>query len=235
MLKYIAFIALLYFISSCKRDPYLYQGQPPYKDIIFTNYFKTTTGFVAGDGAYSTVLNNGKSMWVFGDSHVNDYDAATQSVPCIFDARSTVMLMDINNPTNQTTLPGNQGSNSYFLPANGNNWTWPAPGYQNGDTVYIFLNKDSPANTDTSFIGKILLPSYTFNSYYRLPCPGGISFTNAIIQDSDYYYLYGLRNNGFGNDLFVARFQANNIYAPWQYYGSNGWSDGYKLHYQDMG
>jgi hypothetical protein len=132
--------------------------------------------------------------------------------------------MNISNPAIQTTLPGNQGTNSYFLPADGNNWTWPGPGYQNGDTIYIFLNKLSQANTDTPSIGKIMLNGYTFNSYYALPYPVGIDFTYSTIQDSDYYYLYGTRSNGFGNDLFVARYPANNIYAPWQYYGSNGWS-----------
>src|SRR5215469_13863040 len=89
---------LICLFCSCKHDPYIYLGQKPYKDTVFTNYFKTQTGFVAGDGAYSTPLSNGKSLWAFGDSYVNDYDVATQSVPCIFDARSTVMLMDISNP-----------------------------------------------------------------------------------------------------------------------------------------
>ena len=137
----------------------------------------------------------------------------------------TVMLMDINNPTNQTTLPGNGGSNSYLLPANGSNWTWPGPGYQNGDTVYIFVSKLSQANTDTPCIAKIMLPGYTFNSYYPIPYTDSISFTYSVIQDSDYYYLYGTRSNGFGNDLFVARYPANNIYAPWQYYTGSGWSN----------
>ena len=69
-----------------------------------------------------------------------------------------------------------------------------------------------------------MLNGYTFNSYYPIPYPAGIDFTYSIVQQSDYYYLYGTRSNGFGNDLFVARYPANNIYAPWQYYGSNGWS-----------
>ena len=87
MFKYIWLVSSISLLASCKRDPYIYLGYPTYKDPVFTNYFKTTTGFVAGDGAYSTALNNGKSMWVFGDSYVNNYDPATQSVPCIFDAR----------------------------------------------------------------------------------------------------------------------------------------------------
>ena len=224
MHRHFSFIITCLLFFGCKRDPYIYSGKQTYKDVAFTNYFKRTTGWVAGDGAYSTPLNNGQSLWAFGDSYINSYDAATQSVPCIFQARSALLLMDIATPQNQTTLPGNFGTNSYFLPADGNNWTWPGPGYQNGDTIYVFVNKDSQANTDTPCIAKVMLNGYTFNSYYALPYPAGINFTYSIIQDSDYYYLYGTRNNGFGNDLYVARYTANNIYAPWQYYGSNGWS-----------
>ena len=222
MQKHLLIAALFFSFSSCKRDPYLNTGQKAYKDTQFTNYFKRTDGWIAGDGAYSTPLNNGKSLWAFGDCYINNYDAATQSVPCIFDARSSLFVMDINNPALINTLPGNQGSNSYFLPADGNNWTWPGPGYQHNDTVYVFLNKLSHANTPA--IARILLPGYNLDSYYALPYPKGINFTNAIVRDTDYNYLYGTRNNGFGNDLFVARFPANNIYGTWQYYGNTGWS-----------
>jgi hypothetical protein len=224
MLKFLFILFFFCLLFSCKRDPYFYEGKVAYKDLTFTAYFKTGTGFIAGDGAYSIPLNNGKSLWDFGDSYTNDYDAATQSVGCIFDARSTLMLMDIHNPLSQTVLSSNLGSNSYFLPADGNNWTWPGMGYQNGDTIYVFVGRYGQAAPDTHRVAKILLPGYTFDSYYQLPS-NSIAFANAVVQDSAYFYIYGTRKNGFGNDLFVARYPANNIYAGWQYYGSNGWSN----------
>jgi hypothetical protein len=70
MSKYLSFIVLLFLLASCKHDPYLYTGNPPYKDAVFTGYFQRTTGWVAGDGAYSTPLNNGQSVWAFGDSYI---------------------------------------------------------------------------------------------------------------------------------------------------------------------
>jgi Domain of unknown function (DUF5005) len=224
MKRYLQVVFLLCLLNSCKRDPYLNQGQKAYKDIAFTNYFKRASGWIAGDGAYSTPLSNGKSLWAFGDCYINNYDPATQSVPCIFDARSSLFLMDINNPASQITLPGNQGHNSYFLPDNGNNWAWPGPGYQNNDTVYIFVNRLGRNVPDSPSIARILLPGYQFLSYYTVPNKNGINFSYSIIPDSDYYYLYGTKNNGFGNDLFVARYPANNFYAIWQYYDGTGWN-----------
>ena len=223
MIRYLLIASLFCCFFSCKRDPYIYLGQKAYKDTLFTSYFKRSSGWIAADGAYSIALNNGQSLWAFGDSHINNYDAATQSVPCLFDARSSLLLISISSPLNQTTLPGNQGTNSYFLPANGNNWTWPGPGYQNGDTIYVFVNKIGQNVPDTPSVAKVMLPGYSFNSYYSIPYKNGINFNYSIIQDSDYYYIYGTKTNGFGNDLFVARYPANNIYGAWQYYGSNGW------------
>ena len=217
-------IILFCLCIGCKRDPYLNMGQKAYKDTVFTNYFKRSTGWVAGDGAYSTPLNNGQSLWAFGDSYINSYDAATQSVPCLFDARSSLLLINTVNPSVQNTVQGNNpGSNSYFIPDNGNNWVWPGPGYQNGDTIYVFVNKLGQNVPDSPTIAKIMLPGYTFNSYYPLPYKNGINFNYSIIRDSDYYYVYGTKSNGFGNDLFAARYPANNIYGTWQYYGGNGW------------
>ncbi|MDB5282865.1 MAG: hypothetical protein JWO06_1940 [Bacteroidota bacterium] len=223
--QYLCLLIVL-IIGSCKRDPYLNLGKKAYKDLAFTNYFRRTSGWVAGDGAYSIPLSTGKSIWLFGDSYINSYDAATQSVPCLFQARNALLLMDINNPVNQTTLPGNSGEASYFVPGNANNWIWPGAGYQNGDTIFAFVTKLSQSAPDTHCIAKIMLNDFSLNSYYTLPFSNGISFENSFIKDSSgYYYVYGTKNNGFGNDLFVAKFPVNNIYAPWQYYGSNGWSN----------
>ncbi len=225
-MRSISLAAILFlFISSCKRDPYLNADYKTYKDTTFTNYFKRTDGWVAGDGAYSIPLSNGQSLWTFGDSYINSYDAATRSVPCLFQARNALLLMGINDPTNQTTVHGNGGTNSYFLPADGDHWIWPGTGYQNGDTIYAFVGKLGKDVPDTELIAKINVHDLSLMSYYTMPDRHGISFANSLIKEGGYYYVYGTKDNGFGRDLFVARFAEGNIYGTWQYYSSNGWTE----------
>src|SRR5690349_19566905 len=47
------------------------------KDSVFTELFRRTTGWTAGDGALSVPLSDGRVLWLFGDSHIDDLDPAT--------------------------------------------------------------------------------------------------------------------------------------------------------------
>src|SRR6185312_8777311 len=105
----------------------------------FTNYFRTKTGFIAGDGAFSIPTGNGKSFWVFGDSYVDSYDPTTKTVPCIFNVHNCGVLWDIQSPINQKTYNGN-GPGALFSYGSSNDfWFWPGAGFMNNDTIYVML------------------------------------------------------------------------------------------------
>ena len=233
-MKQIIFFAIILFFVSCKKNhtdtPY---GLATYKDLNFTNYFKRTTGWVAGDGGFSVALNNGNSLWLWGDSHIGFYDPTTKSVPCLFQVRNAGLLMGINNPQNQTTLTGTSNPASYFyFGTNTNYWFWPGAGYQNGDTAYVFLSRLKAngggtfgfTEVDSNYVAKIKIPEMSIVGYSILPPKNGIVFNNAVVKNGVYNYIYGIKSNGFGNDLFVARFPIANLYAAWEYYGTAGWS-----------
>src|SRR3546814_154377 len=78
-----------------------------YLDKEVTNWFRSTTGWIAGDGGASPKLSNGKILWSFGDSHYNDYKDST--VICLFNTRNLVRVqMTEHNfnpePPNTATL-----------------------------------------------------------------------------------------------------------------------------------
>ena len=231
MKQFILYSFILFF-AACKKSDNPSANLSSYKDTAFTDYFKRTSGWVAGDGGFSIAFNNGNSLWVWGDSHIGNYDPATKTVPCLFQVRNAGLVMGISNPPNQTTLISTASPASYFYYGNDNSyWFWPGAGYQNGNTAYVFLSRIRATDAgglgftgvDANYVAKIKVGDMSVAGYSILPSKNGIVFNNAIIKDGSYNYIYGTKGNGFGNDVFVARFPSVNVYAAWEYYGTGGW------------
>lgn len=231
MKKFILY-ALVLLLVSCKDHDITQNSLVTYKDSVFTNLFKRTTGWVAGDGGYSIPLNNGNSLWLWGDSHIGFYDPVSNTIPCLFQVRNAGLEMGINNPQNQKTLTGASKPASYFYYGASNDyWFWPGAGYQNGDTAYVFLSriKSTPGGlgftgVDSNYVAKVKPSDLSVTGYSILPSKNGIAFNRAVVKEGIYNYIYGIKSNGFGNDVFVARFPSENFYGSWEYYGSEGWS-----------
>lgn len=241
----IIWLLLLVTLGSCNKN-----HNPPhsssvtYKDTVFMTYFDRTTDWVAGDGAYSIPLNNGKSLWTFGDSHIGYYDSVTGTVPCLFQVRNAGLTMGIANPQIQTTYVGIGSPPSLFQVGNDNDyWFWPSKGYADNDTVYIFQGRihstGGPGSwafegVDSLYVAKMLIATMDVVGYAFLGTKNDISFNSGLIKKGNYYYVYGIKNNGFGNDLYVARFPTNNLYANWEYFSGSGWTtnilNAHKIH-----
>ena len=232
MKQFYLYAFILFFVSCKKNNVVATINLSIYRDSVFTNYFKRTTGWIAGDGGYSIALNNGNSLWIWGDSHIGFYDAASKTIPCLFQVRNAGLLIGISNPQNETTLTGSGSPASYFYYGSDNNyWFWPGAGYQNGDTAYVFLSRVKTGSgglgftsVDTNYVAKIKIADMSVTGYSILSSKNGIVFNNAVINDGSYNYIYGTKSNGFGDDVFVARFPASNLYAAWEYYSSTGWN-----------
>lgn len=67
-----------------------------YKDSLATQFFRRTTGWIASDGALSVGLNDGRTLWLMGDSHIDDYDTVTSSIPCLFQVRNAAFNFNID-------------------------------------------------------------------------------------------------------------------------------------------
>src|SRR5213080_778732 len=96
-------------------------------DTNFTRFFQRTNGWTAGDGASSIPLSDGRVLWLFGDSHLDDLDPKTSTMPCLFQARNAGMLQQTNDFQNPITLAGKSpGFRSWFRNStNANEWFWP--------------------------------------------------------------------------------------------------------------
>lgn len=233
----VIFCTILFLCLSCKKEDASPEVSPltTYKDVDFTGYFKRTTGIVAADAAVSIPMNNGKSLWLFGDSYIDNYDPLTKTVPCLFQVRNSGLLMGIKDPESfPVTLLGTGTPKSYLeFGTNTSYWFWPGAGYQQGDTAYIFQSRIRSTGTsggfgfeevDSQYVAKIRTSDMTKVFYINLGMKKKISFTNGVVKSDGFCYVYGIRDNGLGRDLMVARYPENNIYADWEYRGNTGWA-----------
>jgi len=205
------------------------------KDISFTEVFRHNTGWIAGDGAFSVPLPGNRSLWVFGDSYLNCYDTLTGTVPCLFQARNAAAIIENNPPYNFTTLYNKSGTSSFFeYGSDRKYWFWPESGFCYNDTIIVFLARIRSTGqpgmwgferVDSVYFAKMHLSDPETVYYSTLPSMANIDFGCSVIYHYDgYYYIYGIRSNGFGNDLFLARFRPDSLCFPWQFYNGNGWT-----------
>jgi len=238
-MKCIIPVFITFFLLSCSgRINKTDLSQLSYKDSLFTNYFKCTEGWIAGDGAYSIPLGNNKTLWTFGDSYIDSFDSATGMVPCLFQARNAAMLIDIGNPSVKSTIRNSSGEKTLFTYGKDRKfWFWPSSGFINDDTVYVFLNRLRStgeggmwgfAGVDTGYVAKMPADDLPAISYSILPRTDSINFGVSVIEEDGYTIIYGIRDNGFGNDLFVARFKKGNLYSNWEYFDGEEWSSDIK-------
>src|SRR5437764_4379336 len=127
-------ILLLFGVSFLAVSALALRGAPKpvvepraHKDPDFQALFSRTNGWVAGDGALSVPLPDGRTVWLFGDSHIDDFDASTGTIPCLFQARNAAFLLDPRDLRNVTTLAGHgRGFRSWYKnSADENEWFWP--------------------------------------------------------------------------------------------------------------
>jgi hypothetical protein len=225
-------------ISFCKKINPSFSPLKVYKDSAFSQFFRKTSGWIAGDGAFSISLANNKVLWLFGDSYIDTYDNTTATVPCIFQVNNAGLLQQNKNDLfNSTTLTGNQpGIKSYFKlwPDGSGKQLWPGAGFQQGDSIYVYLQgikitgsgnfSFSPSGED--YIGIIKYPEMIVTGYFPLPFMDTVFFGSAMVKDdaAGFVYAYGVKRNWLGSNVFVARFKPSKIFQLWEFWDGSGWN-----------
>jgi len=210
------------------------QALAGHPDEQFTAFFQRTNGWTAGDGAISIPLSDGRVLWLFGDSHLDDIDPKTGTMPCLFQTRNAGLLQQTNDFRNAQTLVGKKpGSRSWFKNSTNNDeWFWPVCGFQSGDIVYVYLSalRKTPQggmwgfkSAGHDFWAKINFPEFDRISYSELPSFNGITFGNGFVKEGDTIYAFGGKQNGIAADVFVARFMATTPDQAWKFWNGKDW------------
>jgi PKD repeat protein len=213
---------------------------PAYKDRTFTEYFRRTAGWIASDGTLSVPLPNGKTIWMFGDSHIDDFDPTDQTIPCLFQLRNAMMVQDDVDRNSFVTIidQTKTGVNRTPIKLVDNDTTlfWPMHGYVKGDTAYLFWIRghSTKLTRQGNYIAKVYWPTLTsassIVSLSPVPVPDDDmplrEWGNAVVTDTNtnYAYIYGFKQDWIINVPFVARVSMNNVLGTWEFYDGTGWT-----------
>jgi hypothetical protein len=208
-------------------------AQASHLDTTFTEYFRRSQGWTAGDATISIPMPNGDVMWLFGDSYIDNYDASDNTLPCLFQVRNCMVIQDQNDLNQMTTYIDSTKSGidrTYFkIDQVGKTVYWPGHGFVKKDTVFVFLEKYNGTTLKFlgNFIAKIQLPGYKLISITALPQMNELNMGQAVIFDapSGYYYIYGHKLNWIVREPYVARTKFKNLAAgKWQFWTGTEWS-----------
>ena len=205
------------------------------RDTAFTELFRRSSGWIAGDGGLSVPLSDGRVLWLFGDSHVDDLDPATGTMPCLFQTRNAAFLHKTNDLHNVRTLIGTGPGFRSWLKNSTNDaeWLWPGCGFQVGGKVYLYLSafRKTTAkgpfafeNAGSDYWAKIRFPEMEPISYLPLPAFNGIAFGQGFVKEGAQVYAFGQKPRGLGCDVFVARFKSARPEAEWSFWDGTNWN-----------
>ena len=208
-----------------------------HKDEEWTAFFQRTNGWVAGDGAFSIPLSDGRVIWLFGDSHVNDFDPHTKTLPALFQVRSAAMIHPKEQLTHDATklLNAPANHNMFEHPEGRKFWFWPQAGFERDGAVYIYLTslkpRGKPGNFDFQTSGRYLvklsLPALKPTTYMRLPDSNDIDFGCGFVSDdaTGEMFAFGQKGNGLETSVFLARLRPVLPERDWKYWDGAGWND----------
>lgn len=214
----------------------LFSQSPAYKDEVFTEYFRRTSGWTASDGSISVPLTNGKTMWLMGDSFIDNYNEVDNTIPCLFQVRNAILIQDLANPSEITTVLDNNQTGVNRTPVklgiNDPTYFWPAHGYAKGDTAITFWQQYAGADMEhvQNYVAKIYTPGIQDASAIKeltsLSLPAEIEFGTSVVVDSatQYVYLYGFKKDWIIFRPYVARFSFDqDVLDPWEFFDGTDW------------
>lgn len=215
------------------------QTSPAYKDSIFTEYFRRTNGWTASDGTISVPLPEGKSLWLMGDSYIDNFNAADTTIPCLFQVRNSILVQNILEPTEfKTVLDYSQtGVNRTPVKSqfNDNTYFWPGHGFAKQDSAIVFWQQYTGA--DYTHIGNFVSKIFTagmedassIKKLNKLDLPNTVEFGTTVVVDSatNYVYVYGMKADWIIFRPLIARVPLNDDVSrvrAWEFFNGTGWS-----------
>jgi hypothetical protein len=198
------------------------------RDSSYIDLFTCTTGWTGGDATYSIDLKNGKTLWVFGDSFI-DQVSEDRSRPSFRLINNTLVMQDENN---LQTFHGGTKTNpqAFAKPPEEGDWYWPGDGTVSNGKLYLFMHGFGTGGGGMWDFFRTSIDILTINpetleieSNQRLFADPTISWGAAIMEDTDFTYVYGVRAPNPEKYLYVARTNAD-LSQTWEYYDGADWT-----------
>ena len=210
------------------------------QDTFFTEMFnRDCCGYTGGDGTFSVLLPDGRTIWIFGDTFLgNVYPDNTRERTIPIFIRNSVVVQD-----GDSVITLHQGTKehpvSFVVPPpeiTGNKkvsedsvWFWPCDGFVENNRFKLFLSGIMRADTGMwgfrwtgTWLATYSLPDIKEEVIIPIPYSqkNQVHYGNAILEERDYTYVYG----GKDSKPHVARFASGDVTGPWEFFTGTGWS-----------
>ncbi|HWS47407.1 MAG TPA: hypothetical protein VN636_16205, partial [Acidimicrobiia bacterium] len=182
------------------------------------------------DGAPAVDLQDGRRLWLFGDSFVGDSNA-TSLLPGFFILRNTAAVEQGN--CFDFRLGGTTAAADYLPRPSPNEWLWPMSGFADpvAGVVRVSALRVTTTSGPAGFNFKVestelvTLDLRTLAYRSSAPMPSGGGSTNwgtAIVATPDWVYLYG--QDGQSRQYVARTTRAHLFDGQWQFNTPAGWS-----------
>ena len=203
-----------------------------YYDDLFTRFGVEWTG---GDGANSYRLPDGRDLWLFGDSFI-DTVRPGRTRPVYSSTVHNCMAYTTSKPGEFVTVCKGTLANpqAYFVPDDPDEFYWPAHCFtsKNNKLLYVSLVRVIANGNGDGFgfnvlgtdIATLSLPSLSILKIDRFTNGNRIDWTSAIMEDSNYVYIYGAESTQFNKFMHVARTTKTDPVKDLRYWNGKGWT-----------
>lgn len=239
----ILLLALIVFICGCQKkkssSEETMEPRAVVEDTTFNNYFLPKgEGYTGGDGTYSVLLPDGRTVWIWGDTFLGNVTEDYRRIktdPLYIRNCFTIIQEDGSLETIHQGEP--EEWKSMMIPpevedgSSGKNerevWYWPGDGFVEDGKLKVFLSKFAQVEDgmwgfefqETEFF-EFSLPDFEILDKKKFENRGGAHYGHAVCPTEQYTYIYGLK----GQFPHVARVESGDVGDDWEYYSENGWT-----------
>jgi hypothetical protein len=197
------------------------------RDSLYIDLFTRSTGWTGGDATYSVDLKNGKTLWMFGDSFI-DQVGPDRTRPSFRLINNVFVIQD-----GAELITHHQGTSvkpkAFATPPEEGDWYWPGDGTVANGKLYVFMHGFGTGGGGMWDFFRTSVDLLTVNietleieSNVRLFIDPTISWGAAIMEDDDFTYVYGVKSVNPNKYLYIARTSAD-LMEAWQYYDGSRW------------
>ncbi len=201
-----------------------------YYDSLFTRY---GDGWTGGDGAISYRLPDGRDIWLFGDSYLGTVRENRTRKPQGF--INNTLVITTQSPYQLSTLY--KGTKlfpeAYIQPINDDLFYWPASCVASPDQtkLYVFMLRVKSTGTGGAFgfeimgtdIATLSLPDLTVTDINRFYIGGKINWSSCILEDGNFFYIYGAEKGAINKYMHIARVNKINPLTTLRYWNGSNW------------
>lgn len=217
-----------------------------YRDDDVVNFFNrnsTSQGSVAFDEGTSIPLtwssNNGKVLWVTQDAWDGSSLQANGQFPCNYTFSYNNSIIIQPSATNWASNAPNMTINSPMgkpkqICSNqpGTNWSWPGPGIEIGDKVYLHCGEGNGLTGTNQSLYVLTQSTGTLWTVQRttpaeMSGQTTIGYSLGMVKAADsYVYVFGNSSTGSGytSNIYLARFHTSNPQS-WTFFDGYVWQN----------